>query len=100
MRLVGMQPESICRKFVRQAFGSIPHRGPRVSKQQQVVGVANITGQTQLFLDEVVNRIEEDVGEELARQITNREPFGSQDCKQVVAGEPALSRFIGQHAFT
>ena len=45
-----------------------------IGEEDQVIAVPHITRHPQLFLDEVIDRVQQDVGEELAGQIANWQP--------------------------
>jgi len=67
-----------------------------VVEHPEVVRVANVSPHSELFLDEVVQWIEEDVGEELAGQIANRQSSGAEEGKEVVAGEESVRKLGAQ----
>lgn len=58
-----------------------------VVESAEVVGIADVSAHPELLLDEVVERVELDVGEELAREVADGEPPGPDESEQVVAGK-------------
>ena len=75
MSLILVQAKSMFAQSLLQCLADLPESLFRFTKQQQVIGIMNITGDSQNFFDEVVNRIEEHIRETLTGQIPDRQSF-------------------------
>jgi len=79
----------------RDALLHIPQDLNVVVEQGKIVDVPHIALRAQDFLHEMVERIEIDVGERLARQVPDGQPAPPLDRgKQVVAGEENFDRLL------
>ncbi len=66
-----------------------------VAEQGEVIDVAEIARHAQLFFDEVIERVQQHVGKELAGLIANGQSASAfTGSQQVIAGEPAIDRLL------
>lgn len=67
-----------------------------IGKQDEIVGVANISFAAQVPLDEVIKAVEVHIGKKLRGQIANRNAFAALGRReQIVAGNIAAGEAIG-----
>ena len=73
-------------------------RGLVVAKEQEVVAIAHIGRALELALDEVVERVEVEVGPRLRGEVADGQPARAQRRQQVIAGIPLRHVDGGEHA--
>jgi hypothetical protein len=85
--LAGMQAESKAPRVPRQLVPKLLQLRAIVTEDDEVVAVPNVRRAAKAFLHEVVQRVQVDIREELARQVPDWQPPRARRGKQVVARE-------------
>jgi hypothetical protein len=90
-RLRGLQPETKASHPALDSPVPLVQLALGIREEAEIIHVADIAGTAEFFLYKVVDRIEVDVGEELARQVSDREAAAAfEGREELVAGEVLL----------
>ena len=96
MRLLGVQAQAAAFEEAGDAPAPLIELPRVVVEQDEVVHVAQVSFRPQHFLAEVVQAVQIEIGEELARQVADREPSSSlEGSEEIVARVVEVNRLLG-----
>ena len=96
---MGMEGEAQFGRLLLNGMKGVPERLFAVGEEEHVIDVAQVAGDAQATLDEMVERAEIAVGPKLGGEVADREAARPGRGEQVVAGEVNNVVLLGQHIF-